>query len=73
MQAFWKDDMLTVDQIDFFDENGYLVVENVLDRDKVIEPIKAEYASLLDGLYAGWYGQGRVKEFLKDYRFMKSC
>jgi len=54
--------MLTADQIDFFDENGYLIVENVLDRNKVIEPIKAEYAVVLDGLYADWYGQGRVTE-----------
>lgn len=52
--------MLSADQIGFFEENGYLVVEDVLDQQTVIEPIKAEYASLLDALYQAWFDEGRV-------------
>lgn len=52
--------MLSADQTAFFAENGYLVVEDVLDRLTVIEPVKAEYAALLDDLYDGWFAQGRV-------------
>ncbi len=52
--------MLTKDQITFFDENGYLVVEDVLDQTRVIDPIKAEYSALLDNLYADWFTQGAV-------------
>ncbi len=52
--------MLTRDQIRFFDENGYLVVEDVLDQSRVINPIKAEYSTLLDDLYETWFTQGAV-------------
>lgn len=52
--------MLSADQIDFFEENGYLVVEDVLDQRGVIEPIKDEYAVLLDKLYDGWFNEGRL-------------
>lgn len=52
--------MLTAEQIEFFEENGYLVVEDVLDPASVIAPVKAEYAALLDGLYDGWFAEGRV-------------
>ena len=52
--------MLTKDQINFFDENGYLVVEDVLDQTRVINPIKAEYSALLDELYDTWFKQGAV-------------
>jgi phytanoyl-CoA hydroxylase len=52
---------LTADQMASFDTNGYLVIENVLDQEQVISPVRKEYASLLDGLYAGWYQQGQVK------------
>ncbi|MEP3275725.1 MAG: phytanoyl-CoA dioxygenase family protein, partial [Stappiaceae bacterium] len=53
--------MLSDEQRRFFEEQGYLVVENVLDRHKVIEPIKAEYSSLLDELYAQWFEAGDVQ------------
>ncbi len=47
-------------QIRFFEENGYLVVEDVLDPARVIQPIRREYAALLDALYAAWFAEGRV-------------
>ncbi len=52
--------MLTTAQTKFFDDQGYLVVENVLDQKTVLDPVRAEYASLLDRLYADWFAKGRV-------------
>ena len=39
--------MLTSEQLDFFEENGYLVIEDVID-DETVEAITAEYATLLN-------------------------
>lgn len=50
--------MLTDSQVRFFNDQGYLVVEDVLDQAGVIDPIKAEYSRLLDDLYQGWYDNG---------------
>jgi ectoine hydroxylase-related dioxygenase (phytanoyl-CoA dioxygenase family) len=52
---------LTSDQRAFFDANGYLVIENVLDQQNVIGPVRREYETLLDGLYADWYAAGLVR------------
>ncbi|MEM9429476.1 MAG: phytanoyl-CoA dioxygenase family protein, partial [Pseudomonadota bacterium] len=51
--------MLSKTEIDTFRTQGYLVVENVLDED-VMAPLRAEYETLLDELYAGWEAEGRV-------------
>jgi len=52
--------MLTQEQLAFFNNQGYLVVEDVFDHEKVIAPLKAEYSDLIDGLYDGWLAEGRV-------------
>ncbi len=52
--------MLNRQQRSFFEENGYLVVEDVFDHHQVIEPIRAEYDTLLAGLYSDWHEQGLV-------------
>jgi ectoine hydroxylase-related dioxygenase (phytanoyl-CoA dioxygenase family) len=52
--------MLTRAQIDFYRSNGYLVVENVLDQEAVLDPVRREYAALMDDLYENWLAQGRV-------------
>lgn len=51
--------MLTPDQIEAFRRDGYLVVEDVLCRDR-LAAVRAEYADLLDRLYDGWRRDGRV-------------
>jgi len=45
--------MLTAEQISDFQRQGYLVIENVLD-DAVLDPVRAEYITLLDELLAEW-------------------
>ena len=51
--------MLSAEQIAQFDAQGYLVVENVLGPE-VLDPVRQEYETLLDGIYADWQDQGRV-------------
>ncbi len=46
--------MLSQDQITFYRDNGYLVVEDVLDQSDNLDPVRAEYAAILDGLLEGW-------------------
>lgn len=53
--------MLTQTQIAQFETHGFLVVENVLDA-ATLDAVKAEYAALLDRLYAGWQAEGRVPD-----------
>lgn len=51
--------MLTQAQIDRFNTEGVLVVENLLPPDLLIR-IRAEYADLLDALYDRWHVEGLV-------------
>jgi ectoine hydroxylase-related dioxygenase (phytanoyl-CoA dioxygenase family) len=51
--------MLSAEQVTGFERDGYLVVEDVLGPD-ILDPVRAEYADLLDRLYAGWRAGGRV-------------
>lgn len=52
--------MLSADQVRSFNRDGYLVVEDVLDQVGVLDPVRREYEALLDGLYDGWFAEGRV-------------
>lgn len=52
--------MLTSDQLIFFETNGYIAVEDVVDS-ATLDAVRVEYADLLDGLYADWHAQGLVK------------
>jgi ectoine hydroxylase-related dioxygenase (phytanoyl-CoA dioxygenase family) len=52
--------MLTSQQLDQFDRQGYLVVEDVLDQATILDPVRAEYAALMDDLYEEWFAEGRV-------------
>lgn len=50
--------MLSEAQVNFFHEEGYLIVEDVLDQQRVLDPIRAEYAQLLDQLCDDWHADG---------------
>ena len=54
--------MLSKEQLEHFDQYGYLVVEDVLDQKTVLDPVRSEYAELLDALYEGWFEEGRVAQ-----------
>ena len=51
--------MLDQVQRRFFDENGYLIVPDVVGK-PMLETVRQEYADLLDDLYAGWHADGLV-------------
>lgn len=50
---------LSQSDLDQFNTQGFLVVEDVLSPD-LLARIRAEYAGLLNGLYADWQAQGLV-------------
>jgi len=43
-----------------FEEEGYLVVENLLDEARDIRPLVAEYGALLDQKATQWFSEGRL-------------
>lgn len=52
--------MLTPEQIDQFDQQGYLVIEDVIDP-ATLRAIIDEYSQLMDRLYDRWHQDGLVK------------
>lgn len=52
--------MLNQEQLRFFEEEGYLVLEDVIDQKTVLDPVRQEYSVLLDKLYDGWHAEGKV-------------
>ena len=59
---------LSAEQVDQFFNQGYLVVENVLGP-QVMEPVRAEYADLLDRLVEGWIEGGALEAAVADLDF----
>ncbi|MFT4793542.1 MAG: ectoine hydroxylase-related dioxygenase (phytanoyl-CoA dioxygenase family) [Paracoccaceae bacterium] len=53
--------MLSQAQIASFHQDGFVVVEDVLSP-AVLTPVRAEYAALMDQLYARWQAEGRVPD-----------
>ena len=51
--------MLSPSQLESFNTDGYLVVEDLLDAGTIAE-IKQEYSDLMDRLYADWFAKGMV-------------
>lgn len=69
-------DMLSAAQLEFFDQYGYLVVEDVLDQTTILDPVRREYAVLLDNLIAEWQATGalgHMPEGLDFYGKLKFC
>ncbi|MCY3768002.1 MAG: phytanoyl-CoA dioxygenase family protein [Gammaproteobacteria bacterium] len=51
--------MLTNEQLERFDQDGFLVIEDVV-RDEDLFPLEQEYNDLLDGLSRKLYKEGRI-------------
>ena len=60
--------MLNSDQLDLFQRNGYLVVEQVLD-DSDLVPLEREYAALLDDMAKRLYEQGEIDSAYAELDF----
>jgi hypothetical protein len=60
---------LSAAQLEQFDRDGYLVVENVLDQDQDLAPLFAEYSSILDGIVDGLVADGTLSSRYDDLPF----
>lgn len=60
--------MLTKAQRSQFDRDGFLVIEDVIDAD-TLAAVRAEYAALMDGMYADWQDAGQVPPATPDMGF----
>ena len=61
--------VLTSAQLRRFNEEGYLVVENVLDPNHDIAPVLAEYEEVLDDIVRSLVGKGAVSSTRRDLPF----
>ncbi|MDX1432085.1 MAG: phytanoyl-CoA dioxygenase family protein [Gammaproteobacteria bacterium] len=61
-------DVLSDEQLAEFEENGFLVLEHVLD-DADLEPLEREYEALLDTTCRNLFRQGRIESIFEAYDF----
>jgi phytanoyl-CoA hydroxylase len=61
--------VLTREQLRRFDEEGYLVVEDVLDPARDIAPVMAEYEEVLDGIADSLFKEGVVPSIHRGLPF----
>jgi phytanoyl-CoA hydroxylase len=55
--------------IDTFEQQGFLVVENVLDPERDLDPVVAEYEALLDDLTERWHAEGKLASTFRELPF----
>jgi hypothetical protein len=60
---------LSAAQLQRFDRDGYLVVENVLDPTDDLAPLFAEYSAILDGIVDGLVAEGALTSRYDDLPF----
>jgi phytanoyl-CoA hydroxylase len=60
---------LSIEQLQQFADEGYLVVENVLDPARDFLPIMAEYDEVLDGIARQCYADGTISSLYEDLPF----
>ncbi len=54
-----------------FDQNGYVVVANLLDDELDLQPVIDDYAALLDRLTTRWYAEGALPSTYSDLPFRR--
>lgn len=60
---------LTAEQLERFDEDGYLVVEGLIGVEDVLDPLTHEYERVLDRLAHELHGAGRITDTYADLPF----
>ena len=60
--------MITASDVETFNRQGYLVVENLLDA-AMLDRVRAEYSALMDRLYHEWHKAGLVPTATPDMTF----
>ena len=61
-----------------FNDEGYLVVEDVFDVDTDLQPVVEDYATTLDALAEQWHSEGKISDTYRHlsfghYRLAVSC
>ena len=54
--------MLTQDQINTFQRQGYLVIEDVFDQAKIMNPVRDEYRALFEALCEAWRADAKLPD-----------
>ena len=60
---------LSTNQIQKFNQEGFLVVNNIFDSENVIDPIIDEYATVLDDLANHLYSKGKISSNYSELEF----
>ena len=63
--------MISKQQLVEFDQQGFIVVENVLDPVDDLRPIIDDYSVLLDGLAHRWCREGRIRSPFSELPFVR--
>lgn len=63
--------MVTADIKSHFDEHGYVVVDEVLDPNRVLQPVIDDYSRLLDELSVQWQAEGRLQSAFGELPFVE--
>lgn len=65
--------MKTMNQaaVDEFKENGFVVIEEILDPDRDIPSLEQEYSELLDNMIERWYSEGKLPSRYQDLPLSK--
>lgn len=61
--------MLNSEQLRFYGDNGFLVLEDVLDPDRAIAPLVREYEELAQSIVAAWVANGECEPAMLDGDF----
>ena len=57
--------------VERFREEGYLVLEDVLDVERDLDPVVAEYTEKLDELARAWHAEGKLQSTYADLPFVQ--
>ncbi|MGH2353777.1 MAG: phytanoyl-CoA dioxygenase family protein [Chloroflexota bacterium] len=57
--------------VERFQDEGYLVVEDVLDVERDLDPVVEEYTQLLDELAAKWHAEGKIPSTYAELPFVQ--
>jgi phytanoyl-CoA hydroxylase len=60
---------LTVDQMDQFESEGYLVVDELFEPERDLDPVISEYTTVLERLATDLYEAGRIRDVYADLPF----
>jgi len=64
---------LTAEQLEHFEDEGFLVVEGVLDPETVLDPVIEEYTEVLDRLVHELYAREEISSLFEDLDFGAYC